>query len=38
MPFKPVETKKVYMRVVEQIREMIETGELTPRRPTADDP
>ena len=30
MPFKPVETKKVYMRVVEQIREMIETGELTP--------
>jgi DNA-binding FadR family transcriptional regulator len=30
MPFKPVETKKVYMRVVEQIRAMIESGELGP--------
>jgi len=30
MPLKPVETKKVYMRVVEQIRHMIEAGELKP--------
>ena len=30
MPFKPVETKKVYMRVVEQIRGMIDAGELSP--------
>jgi len=28
MPLKPVETKKVYLRVVEQIREMIASGEL----------
>lgn len=30
MPLRPVETKKVYMRVVEQIRAMIESGELSP--------
>ena len=30
MPFRPVETKKVYMRVVDQIREMIDSGELRP--------
>ena len=30
MPFKPVETKKVYLRVVEQIRAMIESAELRP--------
>lgn len=30
MPLRPVETKKVYMRVVEQIRSLIESGELRP--------
>jgi GntR family transcriptional repressor for pyruvate dehydrogenase complex len=30
MPLKPVETKKVYLRVVEQIRQMIAGGELSP--------
>lgn len=30
MPLRPVETKKVYMRVVEQIRSLIESGELKP--------
>jgi len=30
MPLKPIETKKVYMRVVEQIRQMIQAGELVP--------
>ena len=39
MPFKPVETKKVYMRVVEQVRGMIESGELSPgdQLPTTHD-
>ncbi len=30
MPLRPVETKKVYTRVVEQIRQMIQSGELAP--------